>query len=170
MGQESAFFRDFVGTRSSSGSVRIVSYFELHRLKVGDDFLIGGPLRLPMRAVRLCASRSSGVSLVDLYSPSRKASLTPCTSLGGASASASKLSMRVSRIFPPPSCLMLLKASESVMKIARISADIGVALGFWVSEVLTSSRLEKKVERSGRRVCWGACSFFGMLCSTMVSG
>lgn len=56
------------------------------------------------------------------------------------------------------------------MKTARMSAGIGVALLFCVFEVLTSSRFEKKVERSGRRGCWGAAGSFGMLCSTAERG
>ncbi len=56
------------------------------------------------------------------------------------------------------------------MKTARMSAGMGVALLFWVFEVLTSSRLEKKVERSGRRACWWVASFLGMLCSTVGEG
>lgn len=124
IGHESACLRDFFGTRSSS---------RYHQLTC---------------SVALCEEPNRAIHI-----PSRKPSLTPFTSLGGLSASASKLSINVSSKLPPPSCLILRKASDRVMKTARISAGIGVALLFCVVEVLTSSRFEKKVERSGRRVC-----------------
>lgn len=121
MGQESVCLRDFFGTRSSSGCSQLTG------------------------SVVLCKGSNQAIHI-----PSRKASLTPCTSLGGLSASASRLWIKESSKAPPPSCLIVRKASDRVVKTARTSAGIGVALLFWVVEVLTSSRLEKKVERSGR--------------------
>ena len=51
--------------------------------------------------------------------------------------------------------------------MAETSPGIGSACSFWVSEVSTWERMEKKVERSGRR--GGVCvveGALGTLCST----
>ena len=146
MGHSSLFFRLFFGTRSSSRNP--------NNLGLVASFIFPG-YRLPFAELL----------------PSKNASPTPCTSLGGLSASASRLSISVSNKLPPPSCLILRNASDKVMKRARMSPGMGVALLFCVVEVLTSSRLEKKVERSGRRVCcWVEASFLGILCSTGKGG
>ena len=134
IGQTSAGFKDFLGIRSSSGP-------ENQHTELPETLVV--------------ASDSPWLDL-----PSKKVSGTPCTSLGGLSASAIKDSTKdCSRSFsPPPSCRILSNASASVRNAADISPGMGTA---WVllcarcsPDVSTSSSVEKNVERSGRR---GGC-------------
>ena len=67
----------------------------------------------------------------------------------------------------PPGWRIVAKASARLRKVAETSPGMGNACSFSVSEVSTWERIEKKVERSGRRgggwlVDWAV----GTLCST----
>jgi hypothetical protein len=66
---------------------------------------------------------------------------------------------------------IISKAFASSLKAAAMFSGCGTAcvlLCAWESDVSTSSNVEKKVDRSGRRgACSDVCSFVGMLCSTV---
>ena len=61
---------------------------------------------------------------------------------------------------------MVAKASARLRKVAETSVGMGRACSLLVSEVSTWERIEKKVERSGRRGGWGFEGGLGTLCST----
>ncbi len=69
---------------------------------------------------------------------------------------------------PPsePCCRIVAKASARLRKVAETSPGMGNACSFWVSEVSTWERIEKKVERSGRRGGGWFEGCLGTLCST----
>lgn len=109
------------------------------------------------------------IVVVGTDSPSKNPWLTPFTSLGGDSASAISDSI-IPSSGPPPdwSCRIVANACARVRKVAATSLGRGMACALLVSVVSTCSRVEKKVERSGRRGGCGGSLGLGVetLCST----
>jgi len=142
MGQLSAGWRDFLGTRSSSA----------HGLGLLSLILTDMPWGLTS-------------------SPSRNSCPTPCTSLGGISASPINCCLICSKRSLPLSSsrLSMPNASASMRNGAATLTGVGTALLLETLEVSICSRAEKMVERSGRRGGWfwevSAC-WLEMLCST----
>lgn len=113
---------------------------------------------------------------------SKKLSGTPFNSVGGSSACCRSCSIILARRSSPPGVpsprssagrpRIISKALASSLNAAATFSGWGNALALWCacgSDVSTSSSVEKKVLRSGRRAgCSGLSSLVGMLCSTEV--
>lgn len=153
IGQSISGFSNLLGTRSSS----------VHRTHQPPISLIAPPSKIRCGPFRTGDPQSA----TEPNSPSKNPCDTPFTSLGGASASLIKLSIIPSST-PSPLlyCRMRENASASVLKVADTSDGIGMACSLEVLVVSTCSRVEKKVERSGRRGVDSLVEGFGTLCST----
>ncbi len=172
--------KDLRRARSISSKTAISAWMRhlltLEERVVADGAIICGLEGLLGYAVKLCTWFRMIITSTDIArglmsSPSRNSCPTPCTSLGGISASPINCCLICSKRSLPLSSsrLRMPNASASMRNGAATLTGVGTALLLETLDVSICSRAEKKVERSGRRGGWfwevSDC-WLEMLCST----